>query len=321
MDRFRRTAVLILILSAALSCGRDEGRGPVSRVAGLVQGKLRGRPVLEVEKREYYNADFRDYLEATGAEAKGLPAESLSRLFDRFADEMVLLEAARQRGIVLAADEKTEYLARLAVADLSPGAAGGSPADPAEGAFDRLLVEKYTFLVVKDVRVDAGEIREYYGRNKKDFLRQGRVQVSQILVATEEKAIDVLRRLQRTGEPEFRKIAAEESLGPESAREGVMGVFEQGDLPADMEKVIFSLDEGRTSQVVESSYGYHIFRVDRKFPPALRTEEEAALEIRERLLAQKMKDALSSHLGGLKETLGWRALTENLFFKYQRSDE
>jgi hypothetical protein len=308
MDRFRRTAVLVVALSAALACGRDEGRGPVSRVAGLVQGKLRGRPILRVEKREYYNADFRAYLEATGAEAKGLPVESLSRLFDRFADEMVLLEAARERGIVLTEDE-------------TPNAAGGSSAGPAEGAFDRLLVEKYTFLVVKDVRVDAGEIRDHYERNKKDFLHQGRVQVSQILVATEEKAIDVLRRLQRTGEPEFRKIAAEESLGPESAREGVMGVFEQGDLPADMEKVIFSLDEGRTSQVVESSYGYHIFRLDRKFPPALRTEEEAAPEIRERLLAQKMKEALSSHLDGLKETLASRAMTENLFFKYQRSDE
>jgi parvulin-like peptidyl-prolyl isomerase len=321
MDRFRRTAVLVVALSAALACGRDEGRGPVSRVAGLVQGKLRGRPILRVEKREYYNADFRAYLEATGAEAKGLPVESLSRLFDRFADEMVLLEAARERGIVLTEDEKAEYLARLAVADHTPNPAGGSSAGPAEGAFDRLLVEKYTFLVVKDVRVDAGEIRDHYERNKKDFLHQGRVQVSQILVATEEKAIDVLRRLQRTGEPEFRKIAAEESLGPESAREGVMGVFEQGDLPADMEKVIFSLDEGRTSQVVESSYGYHIFRLDRKFPPALRTEEEAAPEIRERLLGQKMKEALSSHLDGLKETLASRAMTENLFFKYQRSDE
>ena len=100
-----------------------------------------------------------------------------------------------------------------------------------------------------------------------------------------------------------------------------MGVFEQGDLPADMEKVVFSLDEGRTSQVVESSYGFHIFRVDRKVPPALRTEREAAPEIQRRILAQKMKDALASHLGGLKETLAWQALTENLFFNYQRSDE
>jgi len=332
-DERRRTtgagpaaAVLgVLALLAVSACGRDEGQGPVSRVAGLVQGKLRGRPILRIEKSEFFNAGLRAYLEATGADAKELPAESLSRLYDRFVDEMILLEAARERGITLSEDEKKEYLAKLAVEAIPAGGGegeGDGAAKPLpEGAFDRLLVEKYTFLVVRDVRVDAAEVLEYYEGHKKDFLHQGRAQVSQILVDTEEKAVSVLRRLDRAGEPEFRKIAAEESLGPEAARGGVMGVFEQGDLPADMEKVIFSLDEGRTSQVVESSYGYHIFRLDRKYPPALQSEAEAAPAIQQRIMAQKMKEALASHLGGLKDTLRWEARPENLFFSYQRSDE
>ncbi len=234
---------------------------------------------------------------------------------------MILLEAARERGITLTDDEKKEHLARLAVAAIPPGGSEGGDGVPAEGTFDRLLVEKYTFLVVRDIKVDAAEIRDYYERNKKDFLHRGRVQVSQILVDTEEKAVSVLRRLDRTGEPEFRKIAADESLGPESARGGVMGVFEQGDLPADMEKVIFSLDEGRTSQVVESSYGFHVFRLDKIYPPALQTEIEAAPEIQQRIMAQKMKEALASHLAGLKDTLSWEIRPDNLFFTYQRSDE
>jgi parvulin-like peptidyl-prolyl isomerase len=88
-----------------------------------------------------------------------------------------------------------------------------------------------------------------------------------------------------------------------------------------MEKVIFSLDEGRTSQIVESSYGFHVFRLDRKYPPALRTASEAAPEIQQTIMAQKMKEALASHLGGLKDTLSWVSRPENLFFMYQRSDE
>ncbi|MGE5740566.1 MAG: peptidylprolyl isomerase, partial [Candidatus Aminicenantes bacterium RBG_16_66_30] len=228
-----------LALLAVSACSRDEGQGPVSRVAGLVQAKLRGRPILRIEKSEFFNADFRAYLETTGPDAKRLPAESLSRLYDRFVDERILLEAARERGITLSENEKKEYLAKLAV-EAIPGSDGESAVAQTlpEGAFDRLLVEKYTFLVVRDVRVDAAEVADYYEGHKKEFLHQGRVQVSQILVDTEEKAVSVLRRLDRAGEPEFRKIAAEESLGPEAARGGVMGVFEQGDLPADMEKVI-----------------------------------------------------------------------------------
>jgi parvulin-like peptidyl-prolyl isomerase len=310
-----------LALLVAASCGRDEGGGPVSRVAGLVQGTLRGRPVLRVEKNDLFNADLRGYLGATGADAKGLPPESLSRLFDRFVDEMILLEAARERGIALTEDEKRQYLARLAVESIGAGGSGRAEPVPPEGAFDRLLVEKYIFLVVRDVRAEEAEVLDYYERNKKDFLMQGRIQVSQILVDTEEKAISVLRRLDRAGEPEFRKIAGEESLGPEASKGGVMGVFQQGDLPADMEKVIFSLDEGRTSQVVESAYGFHIFRMDRKYPPALESVSEAAAEIQKRIMAQKMKDALASHLGGLKDTLSWKAHPENLFFTYQRLDE
>src|SRR4030042_371641 len=94
-------ALLAGLALFAAACGRDEGRGPVSRVAGLVQSKLRGRPVLRVESSEFYNADFRAYLEATGADAKGLPPESLSRLYDRFGHEMILLGAARGRGTSL----------------------------------------------------------------------------------------------------------------------------------------------------------------------------------------------------------------------------
>lgn len=314
-------ALAVLTLLAAWGCGRDEGRGPVSRVADLVQSKLRGRPILRVEKSEFTNADLRAYVETTGADVKGLPAESLSRLFDRFVDEKVLLEAARERGIALTEDEKKEYLAKLAVSGTpSEDSADAAPAPP-PGAFDRLLVEKYTYLVVRDIRVDEAEILDYYERNKKDFLQPGRVQVSQILVDTEEKAVSVVRRLERTGEDEFRTIAREESVGPEAAKGGVMGVFQQGDLPADMEKAIFALDEGRTSQVVESAYGFHIFRLDRKYAPALQSEAEAAPEIRNRIMAQKMKEALASHLAGLKDTLSWESRPENLFFAYQKSEE
>ena len=314
-------ALSLVGLLGAAACGRDDGQGPVSRVAGLIQAKKPGRPILRVEKSEFTNGDFRAYLEEMGVEAKGLPAESLSRLYDRFVDEKILLEAARERGIVLSEDEKKESLARLAVDAISANESGPSDNVPPQGLFDRLLVEKYTFLVVRDVRVDADEVHAYYEQHKKDFLLRERVQVSQILVDTEEKAVSVLRRLERTGEPEFRAIAAAESLGPESVKKGVMGVFQPGDLPEDMERVIFALDEGRTSRIVESSYGFHIFRLDRKFPPALQTESEAAPEIQKRIMAQKMKDVLAAHLEGLKDTLSWTALSENLFFTYQRLDE
>ncbi len=327
MDRARRIIANGLVVAAAVclaaaACGRGADQSPAPRGADRAPAQLDRGPVLQIEGAEFSNADLRSYLRSSGAEdIDNLPDESLSRLFDQFVDERILLEAARRRNITIDEDEKRAYLARLA-ADAVPGEGGGEArhATPPEGLEDRLLLEKYTYLVIRDVQVEPAEIGDYYETHKKEFLLPERVRVSQILVDTEDKAVFVLRRLERTGEREFRKIAREESAGPEAARDGVMGVFKPGDLPTDMERVIFSLSEGRTSQIVESAYGFHIFRLDKKFPPSLRSLEEAAPAIRSRLLSQKIMAAVAAHLEGLKDTLSWQTFPENLFFGYQRTN-
>ena len=311
-------AVLGLLLAA---CGRGDKPGPVSRITNFVQSKLKTGAILKVETREYNNDDFTGYLKTMGAEeTRGLSSESLSRLFDRFVDEKILLEAARQRNITLTWEEKKNYLAKLAQDSSGDASASTSTATPPDSFFDRLLIEKYNYRVIRDIPVENDEVKTYYESHKKDFLLPERVQVSQILVPTEERAVAVLRKVENAQESDFRKAAREESIGPEAFKGGVMGVYKPGDLPKDMEKVIFPLDEGKISQVVQSSYGYHIFRLDRRFPPQLESENEAAAAIRIKVLEQKIKDTLAVHLGGLKDTLSWQIFPENLFFTYQRSE-
>jgi hypothetical protein len=320
--RIAALAALALISLLASGCNREEKANPVSRSANYGQGKLNRGPILRVEALEFTNVELVAYIKATGGnEAKSLSAESLSRLFDRFVDEKILLEAARQRNLSLTWEEKKSYLAKLA-SESNPDEAAPEPqASAPDSLFDGLLVEKYTFQVIKDLRVDDAEVQAYYDEHKKDFLLPERVQVSQILVPTEERAVAVLRRIENRPEEEFRKTAREESSGPEAFKGGVMGVYRQGDLPYDMEKVIFALDVGKISQVVESAYGYHIFRLDRKFPPQLQSPAEAASAIRIKILERKIKEALAVHLGGLKDTLNWKTYPDNLFFSYQRLDQ
>ena len=320
--RIARFALLAALAPALLvgGCRRGEtGSNPVSRVADLVKGTLKRGPVLRVEAREFTNDDLLDYVRSTGVkDPQKLSADSLSRLFDRFVDEKILLEAARRRNMSLTWEEKKAYLAKVA-AEADPDKPA-PPADPAapDSVFDGLLIEKYDSQVVKDVKAEEAEVRAYYDEHKKDFLLPERVQVSQILVATEQRAVAVLRRVGDAPEAEFRKAAREESSGPEAFKGGVMGVYRQGDLPSDMEKVIFAMDVGTVSRVVESSYGYHIFRLDARFSPQLQPLEEAAPAVRVRVLERKIGEALAAHLAGLKETLSWQASPDNLFFAYQR---
>jgi hypothetical protein len=320
----RATPILLSILFLLASgCGRGgEKTGPVAKIGNFVQAKLKRGPILRVESQEFSNDDLTAYIRMTGGnEAKGLSPESLSRLFDRFVDDKILLEAARQRNLTLTWDEKKSYLAKRAGETGTGQTAPAPDAAAPDSIFDGFLVDKYTYQVIKNIRVDDAEVHVYYDQHKKDFLLPERVQVSQVLVPTEQRAVVALRKVENAPEAEFREVARRESSGPEALKGGVMGVYRRGDLPSDMEKVIFALDEGKVSQVVESSYGYHVFRLDKKFPPQLQSPAEAAPAIRIKVLEQKIKDALAVHLEGLKETLSWKTLPENLFFAYQRLDQ
>jgi parvulin-like peptidyl-prolyl isomerase len=275
--------------------------------------------VLEVEGAIYTNADFTEYLrDSVGDSLKSLAGAALSRLFDEFVDEKILLKRAQNEGVSLSEDEKAAYLAKLKSA-LRTETGEEPPLESDTAAlYDRLLVQKFLSLLVKDIAADDQEVADYYELHKSEFLQPERVQVSQILLASEGQASGVLDKLKNAPEEEFRKIAQAESAGPEASKGGVMGVFKVGQLPSELEKVVFSLKEGEISRVVESTYGYHIFRLDKKFEPRLLTAEEAGQSIRTKLLEQKSQQAVSAYLATLRKTMDWKSTTENLSFPYQR---
>lgn len=277
------------------------------------------RTVLNVEGSEYMVSDFDRYVRANAGTGK-LSDLSLSRLFDKFVEEKLLLEGARREGISLTLEEKKDYLAKLAYESPPEDAALLIGREQDESRFDRPLIEKYTYPLLKDIGVQNQEIQAYYEEHKRDFLLPERVKVSQVLLKSEEKAVEILRNLENIGEEEFRKVAREESTGPEAFKGGEMGIFKNGDLPYEMEKVIFALEEGKLSRVVESSYGFHIFRLDKKFAPQLLSEAEAAPSIRIKILDGKIKETLASRLERLKKSLTWSSHPKRLNFTYQRNE-
>jgi parvulin-like peptidyl-prolyl isomerase len=307
-------AACVVFLAAGCGNGSDLRKASSPNGAGDP-----GRIVLNVEGSAFTASDFDRYVRTNAGTGK-LSDLSLSRLFDKFVEEKLLLEAARRQGVSLTQEEKKDYLVKLAGESLPEEAAAPARGEQDESLFDRPLIDKYAYPLLKDIRVQDEEVRATYEEHKKDFLLPERVRVSQVLLETEEKAVEVLRNLENATEEEFRKIAQEESAGPEAFKGGKMGVFKNGDLPYEMGKVIFALEEGKLSRVVESSYGYHIFRLDKRFPPELLSEEEAAPSIRIRILDGKVKEALASHLEELKGSLAWSSHPEMLNFAYQRDE-
>jgi len=309
---------LCLLLSLSLACRKnDHGMETVS--PGETQRA--GRIVLEIEGVTYSDGEFQEFVRSIiGGSGESLAIPALSRLFDDFVEEKLFLRRAQDQNVVLTDDEKGDYLAKLKRA---MGVDNEKP-EPAvageKGLFEHLLVEKYLSLLVRDIGIEDKDIAEFYNQHKSDYLQPERVQVSQILLASEGKATEVRGRLNDATEEQFRAVARAESAGPEAVKGGIMGVFSAGQLPPELEKFIFPMNEGEVSQVAASSYGYHIFRVDKKFEARLISPADAAPAIRAKLLDGKSKEAVAAHLEELKAAMDWKSYPENLSFAYQRNE-
>ena len=311
------TGILLFLYTSCEIPDSSEGNAGFS----LTDAQNRKNTILKIEDTLYSNADFEKYVRATlGEDQEALTVVSLSRLFDNFVDEKILLHAARAQNMVLTEKEKEDYLAKLSDELSTEDRDVSLDEGDRDFLLERLLIEKYTYELVRNIGVQEEEIKGYYELHRRDFLRPERVKVSQILLETENKAIEVLERVRNADEDGFRQMAREESVGLEALKGGEMGVFEMGQLPFEMEKVIFSLQEGELSQVVKTSYGYHIFRVDKRLDPKLISEEEASPSIREIILDRKIEERISRHMEDLKLSIVWNFYPLNLPFPYQRID-
>ncbi len=319
--RRARTGFFILIgglfLLLLLTCRKDGGEGSAALAE---KPQKQDRIILEVEGATFTNADFDEYIRyAVGEKRSTLSIPALSRLYDSFVDEKIFLMRARDQNLTLTDEEKEGYLKKLESALGAEDKNSASSAVDNESLFERLLVQKYLYLLTRDIKVDDAEITKYYSQHKGDYLLPEKVQVSQILLASEGQASEVRDRLKTGADEEFRAIAQKESIGPEASKGGRMGLFSAGQLPPELEKFIFPMKEGEVSPVVESAYGYHIFRLDKKIEARLVTQDDAAPSIRAKLLDQKTKQAVAAHLEELKGSLDWKSNPENLPFAYQRN--
>jgi parvulin-like peptidyl-prolyl isomerase len=120
----------------------------------------------------------------------------------------------------------------------------------------------------KEIFPTEGEVESYYDKNKKQFTNPVETEVSHILVPTDKEAKEALKKI-RSGK-NFAELAEEVSIDPSSnALGGKLGTFRQGELLPEFESVVNKLKVGEVSDVVYTSFGYHIIKkTDQKILPA-----------------------------------------------------
>jgi parvulin-like peptidyl-prolyl isomerase len=174
---------------------------------------------------------------------------------------------------------------------------------------NRILMEKLVQMEVNSkISVADGEAATFYRTHTSNFKSAPRVHVAQIVVRDQAKAEAILQKLNSGAS--FETIAKEESIAPEAERGGDLGFFSRGILPEEIDSVVFILPVGKTSRIVKSVYGYHIFTVLKKEQGGQKSFVDVKQQILADLKKQKEEQAYVRWLQALRSKAAIRIQPE-----------
>ena len=157
--------------------------------------------------------------------------------------------------------------------------------------------------VLAGVQVSHDELQAYYDQHRDQYRLPQQVKVSHIWIKmplpgrdgkiddkavaeAQRRADDLLKQLKAGAK--FEDIAKKYSEDPGSANAGgSLGWIGKGQTTAEFEKVAFSLPQGQISDVVKSTDGFHIIRVDDKQEAHMKRLDEVKAQIEAILKQQK----------------------------------
>ncbi|MEM7048595.1 MAG: peptidylprolyl isomerase [Acidobacteriota bacterium] len=231
--------------------------------------------------------EFELYLEELlGESGSSLESTVLSRLFDGFLEERLLVKLAVDRVLV------------------------------PQGAAPRQAVER---LLAEDPPRVPGEeaVEAYYQAHREDFVRPERVRLRQILVAERETAEEALRRLGR-GE-DFGAVAQGLSGDLNASSGGFQGELARDELPPAFAAPIFALEPGEVSAIIEAEYGFHLFQVVARLPAEEVSQAAVRSEIERRLLQAATAERVAQLAAEARNRYTLEVFVRNLPFNYQSS--
>ena len=173
---------------------------------------------------------------------------------------------------------------------------------------DQLLLMRVVDLHIRgNITVGDSEIKRFYQEHRDRFALPEEYQLSQIIIhpRSSDGLADALTKARRAmddlkrGE-KFEEVAMQYSDGANALQGGRLGWVRQGELLPAIEQAVAHLVPGGISNIIESSEGIQIIRMDDRKPKQFRRYEDARREIQELVYQQKSDDMYQSWLIELK---------------------
>ena len=165
---------------------------------------------------------------------------------------------------------------------------------------ENLLINYAGNKVLASVKVNDDDVKKYYEDNLDKFRQGETVNADHILVDSEEKALEILARIE-SGEISFGEAAKEYSSCPSGQRGGNLGDFGRGQMVPEFDAAVFAMEVGQISETpVQTQFGYHLIKLNSKSEAGEMPFAEIAGEIKNALLQEKQRAAYESKINQLK---------------------
>ena len=292
-----------------------EPKGMVlDRVVAVINDEALTLSEIQEEGQPVIRKIFQDFV---GSERDRRVEEAEKRLMDELIDRRLAFQVAKKEGMLPSSADVTSAIDELKKNNNATNDAQFRALLRAEGMtieqVRRTVEERLaiTRLLGRQIRssiiIREEDLAQYYQEHQDKFQRTPEADIRHIYIAVppggdetaaKARAAEVLAKI-RSG-ADFAKMAEEYSDSPTKEKGGELGTVHKGDLAPEIEAAAFSLPVGGVSDLIRTSAGWNLIKVER-----VRTETVAPLaevrdEIRDVLFQEKFEAKRKEWLAGLR---------------------
>jgi peptidyl-prolyl cis-trans isomerase SurA len=160
------------------------------------------------------------------------------------------------------------------------------------------------------INIGNDEVKQYYDAHPQEFTRPEQVVLSEIFLSTEGKSPEEIESVQKKAEDlrnrvmkgdDFNEIAKRYSEGSTAKDGGDLGTFKQTELAPQLEEVVFKMEKGQITDVIQTKTGFEVLKVENHYQAGLQPQAKVENEIMNRLYMRKMQPQMRDYLGQLRE--------------------
>jgi peptidyl-prolyl cis-trans isomerase C len=265
----------------------------VAIFAGCHRASDRSPVIVTLNTREIHRDEFERFLALKMGEfgSADISDSIRSQMLDEYLKRRLVLEEAARLGLTVSNTE----MEQSAQDNPQVKSTAASAATREELARDLLVEKYYRQVALKDVHVSPEELQQYIEKNQSHLTGRPGFLVREIRVQSKDEA-DKLRREVTEGHRDFASVARLHADAPNAEQSG-LAHYDEGQLPDVLEKAVQQLHPGDVSPVIESNYGFHIFKLEQRTLPHAPEERRSQLDDRrtqlsEELIARKNQQAV-----------------------------